>query len=145
MRGHARLWLLRRSLALEISSQSKKQSRRSRSHKRQADISALRCIILFVNPLEYGTFPMEERQRRQPQNGDKRGRRNRTGRWRTRRIRIEGTNEREESRYVYERRTTFCRTSLLACRPILRVFRTPPSAPHPFGSHCFLLVFPGLP
>lgn len=146
MCSHARLWLLRRSLALEISSKSKKQSRRSRLREWQSDISSVRYIILFVNLKlsmahsswrnveggNCGTAIKEEE-------GIERRRRG------TRRTRIKGTNEREESRCVYERRTTFCRTSLLACRPILRVFRAPPSAPRPFGSHRFLLVFPGLP
>lgn len=41
---------------------------------------------------------------------------------------------------MYERRTTFCRTSLLACRTILRASRSPPSAPRPFGNHRFFVV-----
>lgn len=43
---------------------------------------------------------------------------------------------------MYERRTTFCQTSLLPCRSILRVFR---ASPRPFDSRRFLVVFPLIP
>lgn len=100
MRGYARLWLLRRSLALEISSQLKKQSRRSRD--RPSDNSIYQTCALYnsvrKSQLEYGTFLMEKRRRRQPRDDDKRGRRNKMGRRGTKRTRIEGTNERTNER-----------------------------------------------
>lgn len=108
----------------------------------------MRCIILLVNlnlSMAHSSWRnVEEGNRRtaiKEEEGIERG----GGEQEEQEEQKERRNEGEESRCVYERRTTFCRTSLLVCRAILRVFRAPPSAPRLFGSHCFLLVFPGLP
>lgn len=110
MRGHARLWLLRRSPALEISSAIEETIEIAQVTIRYILYSAApRRIDNSVAP----NLSMAHSSRRNVEGGNRRTEvkeDERIGRQEggTRRTRIGGTNGREGSRCVYERRTTFC-------------------------------------